>query len=141
MSDWHLIDELRGLPRVELVEVCRALAADSVRQAIDALIVGLARHRDIGRARRMVVATHVPPFLECALAPDGRPSDADWAPIMVNVALGEALRSFAAQRPEVDLLVLCGHTHTACDTRVAPNLRVVVGPADYGQAFVRTVAW
>lgn len=37
--------------------------------------------------------------------------------------------------------MLCGHTHTACDARVAPNLRVVVGPADYGQAFVRAVAW
>lgn len=141
MSDWHLIDELRGLPRDALVEVCRSLAVDSARLAISGLARGLLGPCAAGTPRRMVVATHVPPFLECALAPDGRPSDADWAPIMVNVALGEALRSFAAQRPEVDLLVLCGHTHTACDTRVAPNLRVVVGPADYGQAFVRTVAW
>mgnify|MGYP003592175947 CR=1 FL=1 len=141
MSDWHLIDELRGLPRDALVEVCRSLAVDSVRLAANGLARGLVGPRAAGTSRRMVVATHVPPFLECALAPDGRPSDADWAPIMVNVALGDALRDFAAQRPEVDLLVLCGHTHTACDRRVAHNLRVVVGPADYGSAFVRVVSW
>jgi predicted phosphodiesterase len=141
MSDWHLIDELRGLPRAELVEVCRALAADSARRAINGLVEGLLGPRETGRSRRLVLATHVPPFLECALAPDGRPSDADWAPIMVNVALGDALRAFAAEHADVDLLVLCGHTHTACDRNIAPNLRVVVGPADYGQALVRAVAW
>lgn len=141
MSDWHLIDELRGLPRAKLVLACQALAADSVREAINGFAPGLLGPREPGRSQRMVLATHVPPFLECALAPDGRPSDADWAPIMVNVALGDALRAFAAEHADVDLLVLCGHTHTACDTTIAPNLRVVVGPAEYGQAFVRAVAW
>ena len=35
-------------------------------------------------------------------------------------------------RPDRELLVLCGHTHTASDCRVLENLEVQTGAADYG---------
>jgi len=38
----------------------------------------------------------------------------------------------AAAHPEAELLVLCGHTHGSGVARIAPNLKVITGGADYG---------
>lgn len=82
--------------------------------------------------RRIVVATHVPPFVE-ALAPGSRESHPDWHPLLVSRATGRVLRAFASAHPGIEVEVLAGHSHRACRATILPNLTVTVAGARYGQ--------
>lgn len=71
--------------------------------------------------RRVLVATHVPPFL------GNHPTGEKWLPHMVSISAGEALREFAEANPAVTVDVCCGHTHRADVFAAASNLTVYVG--------------
>jgi predicted phosphohydrolase len=88
---------------------------------------------------RIVVATHVPPFIE-ALAPGSRESHPDWHPLLVSRATGDVLRAFALAHPDIELDVLAGHSHRACEAHITPNLRVRVAAARYGAPQVAIAA-
>lgn len=128
MPEYQSVRELRGRgerARSDLL-VARArgeAAAAAVR--IDAAVAA--------GATTVYVATHVPPFPQAARAPDGRPSAGDWLPVMTSKAMGDALTAAAATHRGVRIEVLCGHTHTACELRIPPNLRCRVGFAEYGR--------
>jgi len=133
LNDDRLIAEIaRQSSRLAKLAVKRALAdADAAR-------LGTLLKRAAKAARTIVVATHVPPFVE-ALPTRGRLSDPRWYPLLTCGATGTVLREFATAHPGHDLLVLAGHTHAATDVRVLPNLRCVVGGARYGSPTVNTV--
>jgi predicted phosphohydrolase len=84
-------------------------------------------------ASRIIVLTHVPPFLEASYF-RGRPSDRRSAPWYVNVTLGDALLALATELPSVSLEVYAGHTHGAKTYRPRPTLTVHVGAARYGRS-------
>ena len=50
--------------------------------------------------------------------------------------MGAVLERFCDARVDVQVLVLCGHTHSPCDYRHRPNLRVLAGTAEYGRAMI-----
>ena len=81
---------------------------------------------------RVIVLTHVPPF-RGACWHRGRFSDDDWAPHFAFRVVGELLREGMAGHPEREMTVLCGHTHSAGEALVLPNLRVLTGGAEYGR--------
>jgi hypothetical protein len=78
----------------------------------------------------IVVATHVPPFRECATY-NGKPSDDHWAPWMTSQATGDLLLELAGKYPSKTFLVLCGHSHGGSDVEKLSNLRVITGEAHY----------
>ena len=133
MNDWHHIHDFASLNRSAIVAASRALAEQSAELATRKLQAAVQ-----AGYTRILLATHVPPFAE-ASRHDGKPSDPDWAAVMVNQVLGDTLFAFATEHPEVSVEVLCGHTHEAWDGRLAENLRVRVGRADYGRAFFEVV--
>jgi len=133
MNDWWRIQDFATLSAGAIVAASRALAEQSAELATTKLQAAVQ-----AGYTRILLATHVPPFVECATH-EGQPSDADWAPIMTNVTLGDALYAFATEHPDVHLDVLAGHTHDRCDRMVAPNLRVRVGRAEYGRAFFEVI--
>jgi hypothetical protein len=83
------------------------------------------------RWKRVLLLTHVPPFREAAWHL-GRTSDDDWLPFFASRVAGEALTAAMQQRPDRELLVLCGHTHSPGEVAILPNLRVLTGGARYG---------
>jgi len=83
-------------------------------------------------ARRVLILTHVPPFLEASYF-RGRPSVPTHAPFYVNKGLGDALLELSSELPRVRLEVFAGHTHGAREHRVSDNLVVRVGHARYGR--------
>lgn len=133
MNDWYKIHDFMPLSAGAIVAASRALAEQSAELATKKLEAAVQ-----AGYTRILLATHVPPFVECATH-EGQPSDPDWAPIMTNIALGDALFAFATENPDVHLDVLAGHTHDRCDRMVAPNLRVRVGRAEYGRAFFEVI--
>lgn len=127
LNDDRLIAELSAQQdRRAKVVVRRTLAdADAARLAT---LVG--RAIEAGH-REIVVATHIPPFVEC-LPPESRIAHPDWYPLLVSAATGRVLRAAAGRHPEVDFDVLAGHSHRASDVRILANLRVRVASARYG---------
>ena len=53
--------------------------------------------------------------------------------------MGDVLLEAAQSHPKCQILVFCGHTHGGGEVQVAENLRVVTGPAEYGEPEVQEV--
>jgi predicted phosphohydrolase len=81
-------------------------------------------------AKRLIIATHVPPFAEAALY-ENKPSEPNFAPHFVNLALGRAILKIAETHPDKNFMVLCGHTHHLALYSPVSNLKVEVAGAEY----------
>jgi hypothetical protein len=84
------------------------------------------------RARRVLILTHVPPFLGASRF-RGRPSDPRSAPFYVNKTMGNMLLHFCGRHPGVEFELFAGHTHGKCVYQAATNLVVRVGGARYSR--------
>jgi|CXWL01.1.fsa_nt_gi predicted phosphohydrolase len=133
LNDDRLIAEVAAQgDRITKLAVKRALAdADAARLAT-------LLDRAATAYRRIVVATHVPPFVE-ALPASGRLSRPEWHPLLVAGATGAVLRRFALAHPTHHLIVLAGHSHAAREVALLPNLQVRVAAARYGDPKVAAI--
>ncbi len=80
--------------------------------------------------RKVIVLTHVPPFREACMH-QGEISGDDWLPYFSSKVIGEVLATAAKLDPEIELLVLCGHTHSEAKIYCGSNLEIEVGKAEY----------
>lgn len=123
---FDLADALNRSPRC-LLEKLQMLADECADH-----ITSVAKEA-IGRgAKKVMVLTHVPPFLEASYF-RGRPSDMRSRPWYVNKTLGESLLKLAEHHPDVEFVVFAGHTHGRRDVYLRDNLFVRVGAARYGR--------
>ncbi len=126
LSDFRLVSELAwAVGRAELTQGLRAFGDDSAYRLRPRLDAALSTHE------RVVVATHVPPYPDCAWH-DGRPADDDWSPYFACRAVGDVLLDAAARHPGRSILVLTGHSHGGGAVDVRPTLRVLTADAEYG---------
>lgn len=79
--------------------------------------------------KKIIVLTHVPPFKEACLH-KGNVSGDDWLPYFSSKVIGDVLTTVAQQNPQIEFLVLCGHTHSAANFCYG-NLAIEVGKAEY----------
>jgi len=125
LNDFHLIQELTSLSRVERIAACRNLgdrAADRLRPKLD---------QATASARRVVIVTHAPPF-QGATWHEGSISDGAWLPWFSCRVMGEAILDCARRQPDCQFTVLCGHTHGGGQYRPAQNVLVLTAEAEYG---------
>lgn len=132
LNDYLLIHELSGIDAAERLLRLQQLADAEAAILERSLRAALAEHR------RVVVATHVPPFAQAAWH-EGRQSDDNWLPHFSSKASGDVLLAAAEAHGDREILVLCGHTHGGGTADVRPNLRVITGPAEYGSPGVQQV--
>jgi predicted phosphohydrolase len=132
MNDFVLIEDLRILDRGQLFTKLEALGRGSARYADD--VIG----RAVRQFDHIIFATHAPPFVDAARH-QGAPTPPEFLPFYVNVSLGEVLLRMARAHPQKQFEVLCGHTHAACEFEAAPNLKVRVAGATYGDPKVEGV--
>ena len=126
LNDDRLIGELA----TQSTRAARLVIKRSLADA-DAARLGTLLERAAAIAHRILVATHVPPFVE-ALPRSGPLSRPAWQPLLVCGATGTVLRDFASNHPDHRIVVLAGHTHAGVDVTILPNLRCVVGGTRYG---------
>jgi len=81
-------------------------------------------------AKRVVVATHVPPY-ETAACHRGKISEPDFLPYFSCKATGKTIDKFSVSRPETKIDVFCGHTH-GHSVYEKGNITVYTGKAQYG---------
>ncbi|MHB1947356.1 MAG: metallophosphoesterase family protein [Gammaproteobacteria bacterium] len=79
--------------------------------------------------KKIIVLTHVPPFKEACLH-EGKISGDDWLPYFSSKVIGDLLTTVAQKNPQIEFLVLCGHTHSEANV-CYDNLVIEVGKADY----------
>ena len=91
-------------------------------------------------ADHVVILTHVSPFAKAAQY-EGKQTSAEFLPHFCNVALGDALLKLARAHPGTSFTVLAGHTHSHCEYRAAPNLRVKVAGATYGEPMIADILY
>lgn len=80
--------------------------------------------------KKIIIATHVPPFPESCLH-KGKQSDENWLPYFASKATGDVISNFAQNNSEIDILVLCGHTHSNASFKPSQNLEIKAGSAQY----------
>lgn len=132
LNDFVLIEDLACLSRADLVGALQRLGDEAATRLAPKLAQAAAA------CRRVVVVTHVPPFHEAAWH-EGRPSDPDYAPWFACRAVGEAILVCARRHPEVQFLVLCGHTHGEGVYAAAGNVVVHTAKAEYGAPKVQRI--
>jgi 3',5'-cyclic-AMP phosphodiesterase len=82
--------------------------------------------------QKIILVTHVPPFVEASLDRDLRIRAEHKLPFYTCKAIGDMLLEVMKANPDSNLTVLCGHTHENADVRILENLRVRVKESGYG---------
>jgi 3',5'-cyclic-AMP phosphodiesterase len=86
----------------------------------------------VGVAREVIIATHVPPFMEACVG-----GDRDGLPFFSCRSTGEAISRFMINN-KTKCTVLCGHTHYEADVDVH-GIHVCVGGAEYGAPKIQKI--
>jgi Icc protein len=130
MNDWFFIQEYLGREpfqaSAQFADACAARLEMKMRAAIAA------------GAMRLIVLTHVPPYVE-ACRHLGKPSDTYALPWFSSQVIGDALDQIAEEFFHVKIEVLCGHTHDQFYYKHKDNLTVHVAWSEYGDP--RIVNW
>jgi Icc protein len=146
MPDWYFIQDFmdagcaqqlaRGRYHIDYPRVvgkARALAMQSVdhieRGIKDAVNDGF---------KRIIVATHVPPFEEAHIH-EGKQGTQAAQPWFTSGLLGDALVTASLTYPNHVFVSFSGHTHGQYTGQKAHNLVVHVGGARYGYPHIQTI--
>ncbi len=114
-KDHSCIEDFRGLSRAGCFELMEKLGKDS------ACAIRMKLQPILGRARKVIIATHFPPFQSSARF-DDEVCGPTHNPFYVNASLGGFLISLARHNPKTRYLVLCGHTHHPARDLIIGNL-------------------
>jgi 3',5'-cyclic-AMP phosphodiesterase len=123
--DFLAIEDFKRMNRSRAFQFLRALGLQSASRLRSVLPYGLTCYN------RVIVATHFPPALQAARF-RGKPVDWLRQPFFCNSAVGQMLFRMSQQFPRQEILVLCGHTHSAVSAPITPNLTIRSGVARQG---------
>jgi hypothetical protein len=138
LNDFLLIDELKHWrDQYVLDKPALRRALETLGDEAAAYLKGLLAEA-AAKYPHVIVATHIPPFREATWF-KGRPSADDYLPLFSCKAVGDVLVDAAQKHPACQFLVLCGHTHDGGEVQMRENLRVVTGPAEYGNPKIEQV--
>lgn len=138
MNDWnYMIDFREALAKTfdlgkkstkdgeeAITKTCQALADEGTAYVKKGIFESI----EAG-AKKVVIITHFPPFIENALH-QGRVDEA-WIGCYTNQGMGSMLMEMAQENSGVEFLVLCGHSHSELANRPAPNLVCLTGGSEY----------
>ncbi len=134
MNDWRIIEELKPFFRnMPLLLNKMQEIADAEADLARILLCEAAK-----KYQTVYFLTHVPPWIEAAWH-EHHCSEEAYQPWFTSKAVGDALEDIAAEYPLVNFEVLCGHTHSAGELLVAPNLRCKTAGAEYGKPAIDTM--
>ncbi|MBN1935868.1 MAG: metallophosphoesterase family protein [Anaerolineae bacterium] len=126
LNDYFYIDELTGLSQQTRFARLNALGDQAAAYLRGVLLLA------VERFRRLLLLTHVPPF-KASCWHQGQISDDEFLPHFTCSVVGDLLADTMQRHPECHLTVLCGHTHSAGEASILPNLLVKTGGAAYGR--------
>jgi Icc-related predicted phosphoesterase len=132
LNDYVAITDFVGLDRQNRLRKLNALGDAAAAYCREWLPKAFDQYRNV------FFLTHVPPFRE-ACWHEGQLNDDNHLPHFANQVVGEALVEIMASRPDCQLIVLCGHTHSPCRVNMLNNLLVMAGQAEYGVSQIQQI--
>lgn len=81
---------------------------------------------------KVILVTHVPPFVEACFDRSLRVIDEVRQPFYTCKAIGDILLETMTKNPHCQMTVFCGHTHETADVKILQNLQVRVKESGYG---------
>ena len=123
LTDFLVIKEFKALDKGKRLQLMNRLGDEAADH------LGRLCREAAGFYRRVIVLTHVTPFLETCLH-EGR-SDPEGLPFFCCQSAGESLREVAMEFSAVAFTVLSGHTHSPAYQQILPNLESRVSGARY----------
>ena len=124
--DRHAIKDFDGLSQGEANQMMKELGKESAKVFRQILPLALTEFRNV------LVLTHVPVFRTAARY-NHKLCGPTHQPHYTNVSAGLAIMGIARAYPRKRIMVLSGHTHTACHDQVLKNLSCHVGHARTGK--------
>lgn len=125
MNDYEIIQEFLPKLKPEKLNLIRDLAHEAAghvsMQAEAAIEQGY---------KKIYVATHIPPFRENAVY-NGKISDNHWMPHFSSKIMGDMILRLGTQHPEIEFVVLCGHSHGEAKFKPLVNVTSYTGFAEY----------
>jgi len=132
LNDYIAINDFRGFSKDDRLRKLNALGDEAAAYCREWLPMALDQYQHI------YFLTHVPPFRE-ACWHQGQLTDDSYLPHFSCQAVGDALVEIMRTRPDRQLTVLCGHTHSPGRAQVLDNLLVLTGEAEYGVPQIQQV--
>lgn len=132
LNDYFLIDEFRERPHGDYLQKLKTLGDEAGQHFRTALPRALADHKNV------IALTHVPPFRESCWH-QGQIANDEWLPFFSCRGTGAAMWDVMMQHPDRFLHVFCGHTHSAGECQILPNLGVSTGGSTYGHPQLQRV--
>lgn len=132
MNDYRLVEELVVAGKQDRWPLLKQLGDEAAAYLQRVLPEALASYPQV------YVLTHVPPLREACWY-QGQISDDHWLPHFTCQAVGHVLLECAGRWPDRQITVLCGHTHSAGETRPLPNLLILTGGATYASPEIQRV--
>jgi predicted phosphohydrolase len=137
LNDSRMIQELREssiIGKYQLIDAMQKLADSDAARLKKNLQLAIQEHSP----KKVIVLVHVPPFRESCMH-EGEISNDDYLPFFASKITGDVLLGAAKANPEIDFLVLCGHTHSSSYYKPLDNLTVKAGSVEYGKPIVQEV--
>lgn len=125
LNDYVLIDELKNRSKEELQKKLSELGEESARYLSSVLREAFQKYENV------ILLTHVPPYTDACYY-KGEKTDKNWSPHFVNQKTGEVILDVFKDYPGRQLMILCGHSHSAADVYITPSLRVVAAESELG---------
>jgi len=137
LSDFLHIEELANiafLGKMKLLSKIQELA-DNDASVLD---INMNEIIKVLHPKQLIILTHIPPFKEACLY-RGEPTDDRFLPFYSCKATGDIIQKYAETHPNIEFLVLCGHTHGKADVNILPNLRVRAGGSEYSNPVIQGI--
>lgn len=122
---FDLIYEFKNKSQDKIIELARQLSHEGVVH----LQKGV--KEAFRYAKKIIVVSHVPPYA-AAHVHNGRQGSADEVAWFTSKLLGDMLTQASIAFPDRHIISLSGHTHGQFENKMARNLEVLVGGAEYG---------
>jgi predicted phosphohydrolase len=122
LGKYQLLEKMQQLADQDAEELL-----SSIKQAIESYC-----------PKKIIILIHVPPFREVCMH-EGKISNDDYLPFFSSKVTGEILMGAAQMYPEIEFLVLCGHTHSKGFFKPFSNLSVKAGASEYGTPSIQEV--
>lgn len=137
LNDSRMIQELREgniIGKYQLLDAMQKLADSDAARLKKNLQLATQKHS----SKKIIILVHLPPFRESCMH-EGEISNDDYLPFFSSKITGDVLLEAATANPEIDFLVLCGHTHSSSCHKPLGNLTVKAGGTEYGKPIVQEV--
>jgi len=137
MNDWNYVSDFakagvmsHNSPNIEKVLlISRQQASSAAHHIANGIKAAISK----SSAKKIIIATHVPPFTQPIDAGLNASEALNFYPWYASRIMGDMLLSAAKSNPHVKFEIFCGHIHSDYEGLIAPNLLLRSGKSEYSE--------